>query len=571
MSPGEELLTLMNQHYSDIAPATATPIGSPISVADLDTFAWDEECDLLVIGLGCAGAATTLKASELGVSDIIVVDRFSGGGTSMSSGGVVYAGGGTRMQAANGFDDTPEAMFDYLMQEVGEARSPATVRRFTEASHSMIEWLESHELVFAGQVAPKKTSHPPAGLNLYYTGNEKVPAYADKAPPAPRGHRPEPPEGNPGELMGGVILMTALLRAVARAEGVRTLFQSACRRLIVHEGQVVGAEIWRIPNGFRSRLHKRLDALSNNPRLSAVGVGMPMWRLLAKIERAFAKPIHVRARSGVALCSGGHINNPLICAKAAPAYKGAARLGTIGDDGTALRLGHSVGARVARLGQISAWKFICPPTSWVRGIMVSAAGQRFVNEELYGAQIGDALFQKAGGQAWLVFDDETYQEAMQELECDPMWGFQRLGGRVAMQMATKADTLERLEQKLGMPLGGLTRSVSDFNRLVELGEPDPFGRGDEYRRPIRRGPFYALNQSGGLKTNPIPSITLGGLEVDESTNAVLDGNGMPIPGLFAAGRAAVGICSENYVSGLSLADCIWSGWQVAASVAGRNS
>lgn len=29
--------------------------------------------------------------------------------------------------------------------------------------------------------------------------------------------------------------------------------------------------------------------------------------------------------------------------------------------------------------------------------------------------------------------------------------------------------------------------------------------------------------------------------------------------LYAAGRAAVGICSNSYVSGLSLADCVFSG------------
>ncbi len=29
--------------------------------------------------------------------------------------------------------------------------------------------------------------------------------------------------------------------------------------------------------------------------------------------------------------------------------------------------------------------------------------------------------------------------------------------------------------------------------------------------------------------------------------------------LYAAGRTAVGICSNSYVSGLSLADCVFSG------------
>jgi hypothetical protein len=35
--------------------------------------------------------------------------------------------------------------------------------------------------------------------------------------------------------------------------------------------------------------------------------------------------------------------------------------------------------------------------------------------------------------------------------------------------------------------------------------------------------------------------------------------GQDIPGLYAAGRTAVGIPSSRYMSGLSLADCVFSG------------
>ena len=57
----------------------------------------------------------------------MVVDRFDGGGASAKSGGVVYAGGGTRQQLKAGYQDTPEAMFQYLLREVGDAVSPATL------------------------------------------------------------------------------------------------------------------------------------------------------------------------------------------------------------------------------------------------------------------------------------------------------------------------------------------------------------------------------------------------------------------------------------------------------------
>jgi 3-oxo-5alpha-steroid 4-dehydrogenase len=54
-------------------------------------------------------------------------------------------------------------------------------------------------------------------------------------------------------------------------------------------------------------------------------------------------------------------------------------------------------------------------------------------------------------------------------------------------------------------------------------------------------------------------LILGGLVVAENGGAVLRESGKPVPGLYAAGRTAVGLCSRSYVSGLSLADCVFSG------------
>ena len=47
---------------------------------------------------------------------------------------------------------------------------------------------------------------------------------------------------------------------------------------------------------------------------------------------------------------------------------------------------------------------------------------------------------------------------------------------------------------------------------------------------------------------------------------VLDQNKNEIKGLYAAGRTAVGICSNIYVSGLSIADCIFSGRRIGQNL-----
>ena len=65
---------------------------------------------------------------------------------------------------------------------------------------------------------------------------------------------------------------------------------------------------------------------------------------------------------------------------------------------------------------------------------------------------------------------------------------------------------------------------------------------------------------------PLPCLTLGGLVVNEETGEVLDQANNEIPGLYAAGRTAVGICSNIYVSGLSVADCIFSGRRIGQNL-----
>ena len=55
--------------------------------------------------------------------------------------------------------------------------------------------------------------------------------------------------------------------------------------------------------------------------------------------------------------------------------------------------------------------------------------------------------------------------------------------------------------------------------------------------------------------------------VDEDTGAVRTTEGGTVPGLYAAGRAAVGICSNSYVSGLSVADAIFSGRRAGVAAA----
>src|SRR5262245_1163766 len=94
-----------NGSWGASADSSASPIGTPIRVDDESTFTWDDACDVLVAGFGAAGACAAIEASRAGAK-VIAVDRFGGGGATALSGGVIYAGGGTRFQKAAGYDDS---------------------------------------------------------------------------------------------------------------------------------------------------------------------------------------------------------------------------------------------------------------------------------------------------------------------------------------------------------------------------------------------------------------------------------------------------------------------------------
>ena len=125
--------------------STVTPIEPALEVASARDLAWDDEADVLVVGWGAAGACAALEARAAGAS-VLVLDRFGGGGASVLSGGVVYAGGGTPYQQQAGYDDSPQAMFEYLRHETQGVVSDETLLRFCQQSVGNLAWLALAQL-----------------------------------------------------------------------------------------------------------------------------------------------------------------------------------------------------------------------------------------------------------------------------------------------------------------------------------------------------------------------------------------------------------------------------------------
>lgn len=529
----------------------------PLVVGDAARHHWDHDCDVLVLGFGAAGACAALAAHESGAR-VLVFDRFNRGGASAKSGGVVYAGGGTAQQREAGVQDTPQAMYDYLRHETGDVVSPATLRKFCEGSRAMIEWLSGHGVGFGASMPPLKTSYPQDGYYLYYSGSEAVPEFAKEAKPAPRGHRAR------GSGMSGAALFGALRNAVQRA-GVQVQGQAVARRLVTDSaGNVIGAEV-AVLEGVHAALHRRLEAFADAVHNLAPGLADRARAALARIEHRHGRTRHIRAHGGVVLATGGFIFNRAMVARHAPRYLRAWRLGATGCAGSGIELGVSAGGGTAHMHKISAWRFINPPHDWVRGMVVDRHGRRICNEEVYGARLGHAMCEQADGRAWLIIDGGLRSAALRECRSGKLWAFQSGPAMLLMLFgAVKGANAERLAKKLGMPPAQLQQTLDAYNAAALGAEPDAFGKSPAMRTPLA-GALYAIDISMDSRLFPCPAITLGGLRVDEDSGAVLRADGRAINGLYAAGRAAVGIASNQYVSGLSLADCVWSGRRAGTS------
>jgi 3-oxo-5alpha-steroid 4-dehydrogenase len=525
---------------------------------------WNAEADVIVVGFGGAGACAAMEAAQNG-SSVLVLDRFHGGGATAASGAIIYAGGGTPYQKAAGFDDTVDEMYKYLKLEVGEGvMSDETLRRFCEGSAEDIRWLAAAGIPFEGSMCPFKTSYPTDAYYLYFSGSENNGAYAAKARPAPRGHRAK------GPGISGLTLFHGLEETVRKSDKVQVRCQTQVMKLIQSEdGTVIGVEGRSIPPGsFLLRpFHGSLTGINAKLNTYMPPMASLLNALAGVIMKLRARPYRARARKGVILCAGGFIFNKKRVKECNSAFCQCLPLGTFADDGSGIALGEAVGGATSNMDKMSAWRFYVPPEALMQGVLVNKEGKRICAEDLYGGKQGDYIVSRGGGKAYLIIDSKTMAEAKSHMK-DQCASFQKLTMMPMLSIGRKkASTLEQLAKKIGVSAEGLGATMKEYNEAAKKGGPDPFGKYPKRFIAQDTPPFYALDCSlqgfsatitkGGI---PTAAITLGGLVVNEKTGQVVKKDGTSIQGLYAAGRNAIGLCSNAYfASGTSIADCIFAG------------
>jgi 3-oxo-5alpha-steroid 4-dehydrogenase len=541
-------------------------VESALRMEDTDAVQWSDTADVVVAGFGGAGACAALEAKSHG-ADVLAIDRFSGGGATSVSGGVYY-GGGTKVQKQAGVEDSAEELYKYLKMETQGVVKDETLRKFCNDSGNNLDWLTSQGVKFGGPVYEKKTVYPPDGYYLYYSGNEQLRDYSRVAKPAPRGHRAV----GKGIFCGQYIFPA--LRDSAQRAGVRLLPHSPVTRLVLdRQGKVLGVEVNQLPpDSAAFRKHERGYQRFQKFLRFSVSKGVAAIKEYENLEKSAGQRKLIRARRGVILSTGSFAFNREMVRQYAPGYIGSAPAASAGCDGSGLRLGQTAGGVLDRMHVVSAWRWISPPLSFLQGIIVDKSGHRFIEEDSYSGRLGEKIGEHRNHTAYLVIDRRSYIDAWKEAsplrsrilyESVPIV-------RTLMGNCRKGKTLAEVAAHYDLPAGTLERTVEEYNAGAQSGV-DAIGKTKPYLRALGPGPYYIVDISTGNPVTICASIPMGGLRVNEETGNVIRADGSDIPGLYAAGRNAIGICSHFYVSGTSIADCVFAGRRAGrhAAVTGK--
>lgn len=456
---------------------------------------WDLAHDVVVAGQGVAGGATAIEAARAG-ADVVVLERMTrGGGATALSTGITYFGGGTPIQRACGFADTPEDMLAYVKLAAGRGADPERVRRYCEESLEHFEWFRALGVEFNATFLDDKVTHPLTDDCLTFSGNEDAWPFCEQARPFPRGHKP----AREGEAGG--YLMEAVLAGT-----------SAAGASVVNEC--------------------RVDSLVQRDDGRIVGVA-------ATRER---EPIFVKARRAVVLATGGFIMNKVMLAKYAPQLLQCNYpVGTPGDDGSGILMGTGAGGAATNMHEGLVLNAYYPPSSHLKGILVDARGRRFINEDAYLGRTSDAVIARAGGRAFLIVDDEIYGQTQ---------AFHKL--------AAVEESFEVLEQALAIPAGELLATVEAYNHHATRAEDPDFHKAPKYLRPFGEPPFAALdcstdNSIFGAFTLGGLAVKATGEVLDAAGEPI---PGLFAAGRCTAGLCREG---RTYASGLSIGDASFFG------------
>lgn len=218
-------------------------------------------------------------------------------------------------------------------------------------------------------------------------------------------------------------------------------------------------------------------------------------------------------------------------------------------------------------------------------LLLNLQGERFVNEDVPGQQINNQLLTQPGRMAWqfadsnwpvqipyvtpnhgsvcyLLSEEDKKAGVLGTIDC--FTSQEILDKAVEDGSMLKADTLEELVEKTGLPKETALASIRRYNEFCANKRDSDFGKQEKRLFPVEQGPFYA--------TRFVPAtmiVCMGGIDSDEYCRAYR-ADGSVIPGLYVTGNVQGNRFSGEYpltVPGISHSMALTLGRIAGASAA----
>ncbi|ACO78227.1 hypothetical protein AvCA_20220 [Azotobacter vinelandii CA] len=552
--------------------------------------------DVVVLGSGAAGFAAALSAACKGLRVLLVEKDASFGGTSAISGGAVWIHDSDQARAA-GIHVPAEHTRTYLQAVIGAGYKPELVDAFVERGREALAFLEGHsELKYSLRpLSPDYYPDLPGGTDKgraleidEYDGRRLGERFKDLR---------RPPDGM--LLFGGMMVNRVdIQHFLAIRRSPKSFWH--CLKLLAR----YGVDRLSHPRGTRLTVG---NALIARLAASAFAKGVELW-LETRTESLIVEDGAVKgllvdyrgqrrrvlARGGVVLACGGFAAG----AQAADYRpKTDARHWSMSPEtnvGDGLRL---AAAANAAAGEGLAANFFWAPVSVLRKpdgslerfphlvtdrakpgvIAVNRAGRRFVNESNSYHCFVEAMFADGGANApcWLICDSEALNRYGMGLARPKPVDNSAL---IEAGYLLRADDIGGLAQAIGVDPAALQRTLERYNADARQNLDREFGKGgNSYNRymgdplhqpnpciaPLQRAPYYAIR----IDTGDLGSAR--GLLTDARAN-VLDREGRPIAGLYAAGNEMNSIMDGTYPGpGITLGPGLAFGYIAACDIAER--
>lgn len=555
-----------------------------------------QEYDVVVVGSGAAGMVAALTAAHQGLSTVVVEKAPHYGGSTARSGGGVWIPNNEILKR-DGVKDTPEAARTYLHKIIGDVVPAEKIDTYLDRSPEMLSFvLKNSPLKLCwvpgySDYYPETPGGKPTGRSV-----EPKPFNAKKLGVDEKGL--EPPYGkvpmNMVVMQQDYVRLNQLKRhprGVLRSikVGVRSVWANATGKNLVGMGRALIAPL-------RIGLQKAGVPVLLNTALTDLYVEDGVVRGIYVVDPrdTSAEPQLIRARRGVILGSGGFEHNEQMRVK----YQRAPittewTVGAVANTGDGILAAEKQGAALEFM-EDSWWGPTVPLTDspWFAlsernspgSIIVNMAGKRFMNESMpyveachhmYGGEYGQGPGPGENIPAWLIFDQQ-YRDRFIFAGLQP-------GQRIPKKwlesgVIVKADTLEELAAKTGLPADGFAATIERFNGFARSGVDEDFHRGDSaydryYGDPtnkpnpnlgeIKHGPFYAA------KMVPGDLGTKGGIRTDLQGRALRDDDSV-IEGLYAAGNVSSPVMGHTYPGpGGTIGPAMTWGYLAALDIAGK--